>query len=73
MNDVPRVKVFHPQSHLVYQSDLLGSLARRSLEVIDNVPVAHYLSVLISTGERGDILYGEMSIQGGGPVALDAP
>ena len=73
MNDVSRVKVFHPQSHLVYQSDLLGSLPGRSLKVIDNVPVAHYLSVSIYAGERGDILYGEISIQGGGPVALDAP
>jgi hypothetical protein len=73
MNDISRVEVFHPKSDLVYQSDLLGSLARWSLEVIDDVSITHCLSAPSYTSERSNLLYGEISIQGGGPVALDAP
>jgi hypothetical protein len=73
MYDISRVKIFHPKSHLVYQRDFLGSLTRWSLEVIDDVPITHCLSAPSYTSERSNLLYGEISIQGGGPVALDAP
>jgi hypothetical protein len=46
VDDVSRMEIFHSQSHLMDQGDLLAPHSRRSLEIIDDVSIMHCQSAI---------------------------